>query len=133
MADAALLILHNQEQRILLQHRDVGAPKHPGYWGFFGGALQPQETPEEAVRREAREELEYDLTKPTLLTTQKIIHDGKKYYFIERYSVGKGIQLREGQAFDWFTLSDAAALNIVPHHRQVLAHVGAFMKNLSNE
>jgi 8-oxo-dGTP pyrophosphatase MutT (NUDIX family) len=34
---------------------------YSGHWGFFGGEVEPGETPAEAIRREVREELGLDL------------------------------------------------------------------------
>ncbi len=32
---------------------------YPGCWGFFGGHIEPGETPEEGIRRELLEEISY--------------------------------------------------------------------------
>jgi tryptophan synthase alpha chain len=49
--------------RVLLQQRDEkpGIP-YPGAWTLFGGAVEPGETPAQAIVREVREEL--DITMP---------------------------------------------------------------------
>jgi 8-oxo-dGTP pyrophosphatase MutT (NUDIX family) len=41
-----------------MQRRDANAPRLPGYLGFFGGGVEPGESPEDALVREVREELE---------------------------------------------------------------------------
>ena len=46
-----------RDGRMLLQHRTEDAPVHPGEHGLFGGSLEPEESPGEALAREAREEL----------------------------------------------------------------------------
>lgn len=43
--------------RILLVHRWPGRASYPDCWDLPGGHLEPGEPPEEAVRRECREEL----------------------------------------------------------------------------
>lgn len=57
---AAAAIIVTPDCRFLLQHRDV-APGiwFPGSWGLFGGAIEPGETPGEALRRELSEELNF--------------------------------------------------------------------------
>ncbi|NEO27989.1 MAG: NUDIX domain-containing protein, partial [Kamptonema sp. SIO4C4] len=58
----AIAILY-QQGRFLMQLRD-NIPTIPaaGCWGFFGGHLEPGETPEEALIRELQEEINYTLT-----------------------------------------------------------------------
>lgn len=55
-AVAALIVVDGRGY--LLQRRD-NLPHifFPDHWGLFGGAMDPGETPEEAIRRELREEL----------------------------------------------------------------------------
>lgn len=53
----ALFVLEDENKRLLIQHRSKDAERRPDFWGFFGGGINEDETPEEAVRREAREEL----------------------------------------------------------------------------
>ncbi|MDP2708681.1 MAG: NUDIX domain-containing protein [bacterium] len=57
--NVALIILFDQDKKILLQHRAEDAKRLPGYWGFFGGGIDQGETPEQAVRRETMEVLKY--------------------------------------------------------------------------
>ena len=60
--DASVAILHTGDGRYLMQRRDaVPTIFYPDHWGFFGGALEPGETPLEALRRELREELAFEL------------------------------------------------------------------------
>ena len=53
----AIFVLHDSKGRVLLQHRDKDAPKDAGLWSFFGGSIDEGESPTQAVRREAKEEL----------------------------------------------------------------------------
>jgi 8-oxo-dGTP pyrophosphatase MutT (NUDIX family) len=56
----ALAILH-QEGQFLLQLRDnIPGIVYPGYWGLFGGHLEPGELPIETLRRELQEEITYE-------------------------------------------------------------------------
>lgn len=57
----ALFVLKDETERLLIQHRSKDAKRHPDYWGFFGGGIEEGETPEEAVKREAKEELGIEL------------------------------------------------------------------------
>ncbi|MDB9312015.1 NUDIX hydrolase [Spirulina sp. CS-785/01] len=62
----AIAILY-QKGRFLMQLRD-NLPHIPaaGCWGFFGGHLEPGETPEEGLQRELQEEINYTIRKPPI-------------------------------------------------------------------
>ncbi len=61
----ALAILY-QEKNFLLQLRDnIPGILYPGQWGLFGGHLEPGETPEEGLKRELLEEINYFVIAPT--------------------------------------------------------------------
>jgi len=44
---------------IFLQKRSKDAGRYPGLFGFFGGGTEENETPEEALFREIKEELDF--------------------------------------------------------------------------
>lgn len=49
-----------QDSKFLLQLRDdIPNIAHPGKWAFFGGHIEPNESPEVAVKRELAEEIGY--------------------------------------------------------------------------
>lgn len=61
VAQVAIAILY-QENKFLMQLRDnIPSILYPGHWGLFGGHIELGETPEVALRREIREEINYEL------------------------------------------------------------------------
>ncbi len=60
LVEVAIAILY-QDGKFLLQLRDdiPGIP-YPGQWAFFGGHIEPGETPEVAIKRELQEEISYN-------------------------------------------------------------------------
>lgn len=59
--EAAAALLVAPDGRYLLQHRDpLPGIFFPGWWGLFGGALEPGESAAAALRRELQEELQFD-------------------------------------------------------------------------
>ena len=59
---AVAAVIHNQDGRLLLLR------KHDGSWSLPAGAVEPGETPEQAVAREVLEETGYECTSTRLLT-----------------------------------------------------------------
>ena len=57
--DVALIIFYKDDKILVQDRRDIS--KFGEEWGFFGGRIESGETPEQAVVREAKEELSYDL------------------------------------------------------------------------
>jgi 8-oxo-dGTP diphosphatase len=120
--NVSVLILHDDQGKILLQHRTKDAPTFPDYWAFFGGGVEEGESSEQAVKRESLEELGYVLTTPRLFTAQKFIHEGNEYtkhVFVERYN-GKALTLGEGQGMGWFRPDETGHLLINDHDRSVI-------------
>jgi 8-oxo-dGTP diphosphatase len=59
--EVAIAILYHSG-KFLMQLRDnIPGILYPGYWAFFGGHIEPGETPEEGVKREVFEEIGYIL------------------------------------------------------------------------
>jgi 8-oxo-dGTP diphosphatase len=52
----AAVFLVDRLGRVLMRHRDAGAPVYPNLWQMVGGIVEDGESPEEAARREVLEE-----------------------------------------------------------------------------
>ncbi|MEB3830411.1 NUDIX hydrolase [Phormidium sp. CCY1219] len=55
----ALAILYREGQFLLQLRDNIPGIVYPGYWGLFGGHLEPGETPEMTLKRELQEEIGY--------------------------------------------------------------------------
>lgn len=114
----SLFVLRDNKGRILLQHRSKNAPTKPDFWAFFGGGIDRNETPEDAVRREAKEELQVELGKLKLFKRyefeqkmglyEKYVFTAPLTYSIEELKK----QQQEGQDLGLFSYEELKALKI---------------------
>ncbi len=89
---------------IYLQKRSKDAKRLPGYFGFFGGVIEDNESPEQALRREMQEELSiipYGYT----YFKKFDFNRGVKNIFILKASddFEKQITILEGEYGRWFS------------------------------
>ena len=69
---AALLV--TPDGRYLMQHRDdLPHILLPGHWSCFGGAIEPGESPEAAMRRELLEEIEFRAREVSAFTEMEVL------------------------------------------------------------
>ena len=104
MKEIAAIILENDKGEFLLYLRDnkPGIP-FPGYWDLIGGHVEEGETPEEALVREVREELDielkeykfykkYDCLTGDAYENIKYIYSGKINLPIEEITLLEGVR-----------------------------------------
>lgn len=109
------LVLYNDEGKMLLEHRAENRFRYPNVWAMFGGGVDAGETLKQALCREIKEELNYDIKDPAQISVQKL-SDGVKYVFVEQYDVRQKLKLdsNESQGYGWFTLEEALKLDTIP-------------------
>ena len=98
MAVEVALAMLQREGRWLMQLRDeIPSIVAPGCWGLFGGHLEAGETPEQAVRRELMEEINWQPPVVDLVMVHHI-HRRTAHVFRGALSVPlEQLQLLEGQ------------------------------------
>jgi 8-oxo-dGTP pyrophosphatase MutT (NUDIX family) len=103
-AVAALLI--DDAGRYIMQLRD-GKPEifYPGHWGCFGGAMEANEDPIDALRRELREEIAFELRNAVQFT--KFDFDFSSHGFSRVYRIYFQVRVR-GFALEDFVLNEGA-------------------------
>ena len=126
--EAAVLIPY-RGSKFLLQHRADTVVRWPGYWGSFGGGIEQGESPDEALHREAREELGYTVRNPQYLFFQEL-QKGGKHIFIEEWDGTEKHRLDPKESVDhrWFTLEEARQIQIIPHDLEVLEKIHTLLQ-----
>ena len=101
---AAAIIL--QKDKILIARRPEGKHK-AGYWEFPGGKIEVNETAEQALFREIKEELNIDILNSKFYTQVSFEYPEKKVqleFFIVTEFIGEP-QGMEGQSIDWVEIN----------------------------
>ncbi len=109
MKEIAAIILENDNGEILLYLRDnkPGIP-FPEHWDLIGGHLEEGETPEEALVREVKEELNIDLKEFSFFKKYECLtgdaYENIKYIYSGKINIPiEEITLLEGDRPQYFT------------------------------
>jgi 8-oxo-dGTP pyrophosphatase MutT (NUDIX family) len=123
--DAIVAIILRDDGKYVLQQRSrLPTIWYPGHWGAFGGGMDAGESPLETLRRELREELEYELRGATFFFRLdfdfSMIGQGKRfrsYYLVEVSQVEfDSFRLHEGDAVEAFTPDEVfGRLRVTPY------------------
>lgn len=128
---AAIAILHRENQFLLQLRDDIPHIIFPGQWTLFGGHIEPQEPPEEAIQREIWEEIAYKIT-DFYLFGQYPHGNAVRYVFAAPLTVPLSqLNLQEGwdmalvpieeiQAGKCYSPREKDYKPLVPIHRQIL-------------
>ncbi len=106
------LIVH-QGKLLIAQHGIHSG--HPWKWEFPGGKIQPEETREEALVREIREELDIGITVEAPLEPITHAYSDKEiilYPFLCRWTSGT-LQLNEHHAAKWVTPDEVTGYDML--------------------
>ena len=103
MKQIAMVLLFDRHRRLLVYLRD-NKPEipFPNHWDFFGGHVEEGETPEEALVREVREEIDVDLRQwvffKRYVCTEGDAYPNIKYlYWAKIDRIAEELTLYEGQ------------------------------------
>ena len=117
------IIYHRNDYLLQLRDHTPGIV-YAGYWSFFGGAIEPGETPWQALQRELAEELEWQPDKGAYLYDWvNPDHPCRIHFFTVPFTGQRSaLVLHEGQDLGWFSL------DYVTHHSQMASHVMQHLK-----
>ena len=120
----ACIILVTVNNLVLLQKKGLAYKHWPGSWCLFGGGLKKDETPEAAIRREIKEELDYELKDLQLFkfyTSQEQYRQVKAHVFVATFTGSLAtLSLREGVGFAFFSEEETRHLPMIDHNLIVL-------------
>lgn len=113
----AAVALINKSQKILMQTRPLGKDM-AGLWEFPGGKVEAGETPEAALVRELKEELNIDISERNLIQTCFASEPlEQKHLILLLYTASEWdgeMIAKEGQTLDWFDGDALSSLEMPP-------------------
>ncbi|MEI6048982.1 MAG: NUDIX domain-containing protein [Bacteroidota bacterium] len=122
MKEIAAIILENDKGEFLLALRDnkSGIP-YPNHWDLIGGHVEEGETPEEALVREFKEELDLDLIEFNFYKKYECLtgdaYENVKYIYSGKINIPiEEITLLEGERPQYFSreeIPDVRFANII--------------------
>lgn len=117
-------ILDDGNIKVFLQKRSLNQTRLPGYFGFWGGGAENDESPEETLVREIKEELNVDikLTECVILNRYEFLRS-IKFVYLFKTEIGweENIIVSEGEYGQWLDLNDALELeNLILEDKVVL-------------
>lgn len=114
MAEAIAIAALVMDAKILLAHRHPRRRWYPNCWDLIGGHIEAGESPEQALRRECREEIAVDLLKMRPLEINLCDPNLEPHAFLVTDWRGTPVNAtpEEHDALEWFSLSDLPELTL---------------------
>lgn|SRR5574341_2553713 len=132
--DIALIFFYKDEKILVQDRRDIS--KFGEEWGFFGGRIEAGETPEQAVVRETKEELSYDLR--DFVFIKKSNHRLPEvtftvYAFASPLPTLNSFKQREGQGMKLVSESEMAKMKFNRPDYDIIRYVFEFLRTRKNK
>ena len=116
--------LVDSDGRVLLAQRPAGKSM-AGLWEFPGGKVQPGETPEAALIRELKEELDIDVSEACLAPLTFVSHRYERFHLLMPLYVCRRwngiVTPREGQALTWVRAQKLERYEMPPADKPLVA------------
>ncbi len=102
MINVVAAVIKNEEGKILIAKRNL-KKSQGGLWEFPGGKIEPNETKEEAIKREIKEEMNIDIEAKRLIDQKTFEYPEKKINLIaiECEQIKGKISLNEHEDAKW--------------------------------
>jgi 8-oxo-dGTP diphosphatase len=99
----SIIFFNDQRQILLLLRDDIPGIPYPNMWDIPGGHVEQDETPEQCIVREMKEEMGLDLIDFNKFTVIDFA-DRMEYVFWKKENLNiNSIILTEGQCLKWFS------------------------------
>ena len=115
MINVVAAVIKDEQDKILITQRNL-KKSQGGLWEFPGGKIEPNETREQAIVREIKEELDMDITVNEYLAEKTFVYPEKQINLIALSCTKTGgeIKLLEHEAYRWVTHTELDQFEFAP-------------------
>lgn len=116
MPYASLVIIFDDENKVLLLKRSQKVDSHRGEWGFPGGKIEEGETSVDAAVREVYEETRLRISPKNLVYVFTMKKDSYKdivFYISNKWTGSPSVDW-ESDEFKWFEPKELPVKNMIP-------------------
>lgn len=108
-------IIRNKDNKILIAQRNMKKTQG-GLWEFPGGKIENNETMEEAIVREIKEELDMDIAFESYFDEKKYIYPEKEINLIALNCkfIGEKYNVLEHEKAEWITVEELDNFEFAP-------------------
>ena len=125
--DVAVGIIFNQQGEVLIGQRTVN-DLYFQKWEFPGGKLEPQESPQQALKRELAEELAIDVQQSSQVMTLEYDYPDRlvrlTIFRVDQYQ-GEPVS-KEGQALQWVKIDQLNTLDMLAGNHPIIEFLQSF-------
>lgn len=115
-----IILINSKNKTLLLQKRALNKSLFPNLYGFFGGHVEEDETNKEALIREIKEELNFQLQNPKPLL-KKIQNNYSLELFYEILNYTPNLELTEDEGtLHWVSYEQAMNLELILGNKEIL-------------
>ncbi|MBW2078811.1 MAG: NUDIX hydrolase [Deltaproteobacteria bacterium] len=117
---SSIIFINDNNEILLFLRDDKPSIPFPNMWDLPGGHVEENETPEESIVREMKEELELDIKECQLFSVSEF-PDRIEYTFWEKANLDiDRIRLHEGQYLRWFNENEIENTELAMGFNQIL-------------
>jgi 8-oxo-dGTP diphosphatase len=112
---AKVILMNNEKKFLLCLRDDKPTIPFPNHWSMLGGGAEQDETLIEALKREIKEEIDYDLNSPIIFLGCFEDLSSKHTVYVYKSKINKKLdelKLTEGQRLGYFNFEEAMQLRL---------------------
>ncbi len=125
------LALIDDDNNVLIGKRPINSFL-PGYWEFPGGKIQENECPEEAIIREAKEEIGIDVTNSCLAPLSFSTHKYEKFFLILLLYIARvwkgNPKSKIHSELKWVKVNDLRKFKMPPANNYLISYLQDLLK-----